>query len=982
MILQPVEEPERFKEVIVMCKNSLNRAGRFVRLFAAVMLTSALHGSTLLSENIVSGKNVPDAFTLAAGGSAAVICCDSADWKGVIRAAGDLQADIERVTGTRPDMNDSATGKGVLIGTLGKSALIDGLVSAGKLNTSAIEGKWESFIIATVDGSLVVAGSDKRGTIYGIYEISEQIGVSPWYWWADVPAKKHNSLYVRAGEYCSGEPAVKYRGIFINDEEPCFGPWAREKFGGINSKMYSHMFELILRLRGNYLWPAMWGKAFNEDDPENPRLADEYGIVMGTSHHEPMVRAQTEWTKRSKNIGNGEWNYATNKEGLQGFWRDGIARNKDYENIVTIGMRGDGDEPMIKGGDMAANVGLLEQIVADQREMIAEAVNPDVRKVPQMWALYKEVSGYYEHGMRVPDDVTLLWCDDNWGNIRRLPTPEERKRSGGAGIYYHFDYVGAPRCYKWANTNPLPKVWEQMNIAYEYDARRIWVVNVGDLKPMELPIDFFLQMAWNPRAMPKERISDYMTNWAEQQFGAEFAREIADIAAKYAKYNGWRKPELLTPETFSLVNYSEAERVLEAWEKIERRAEAINAKLPEEYKGAYYQLILHPVKSAATVAKMYIAAGRGRLYAKQGRASANEQAQLVRELFALDKALTTRYHELNGGKWNHMMAQTHLGYTSWRDPVRDVMPEVVEVQLGQGAVMGVAVEGSQQAWPATEALRLPAVDSVGAQRRWIDIFRQGAERFEFTASANRTWIRISELSGTVDGDKRIFVEVDAEKAPEGESSAIITINGPEGQSARIDMSVVGSDKYAGLQAFGSLTGPAAFAAESAAKNIPAGVMRWEKIPDYGRGASAMAVFPVTARSIEPPEEAPCLEYPVLIAEAGRVQVELMTGTGLKIQPDRGVRIAVSFDDQPPQVLDAFKGQFSGGDGANAPAFRDWDNWVRDNIRTLRSVHEIEEAGVHQLKVRMVDPAVVLEKIVVHSGELPKSYFGPPAGEMR
>ncbi len=321
------------------------------------------------------------------------------------------------------------------------------------------------------------------------------------------------------------------------------------------------MFELLLRMRANYLWPAMWGKAFNEDDPENPRLADEYGIVMGTSHHEPMIRAQQEWTMHHAQYGNGEWNYATNEEGLKKFWTEGIERNKNYESMVTVGMRGDGDMAMPDAGGLEANKKLLERIIHDQRQILAEHMNPDPSKVPQLWALYTEVQKYYDAGLRVPDDVTLLFTDDNVGNLRRLPTPEERKRSGGAGIYFHMDMNGGPFSYKWINSNPLPKIWEQMNLAHEYGANQIWIANVGDLKPLEIPIEFFLRMAWDPDAVSKDKIAEYQRRWAEREFGKEHAAEIADIVAKYAKYNGWRKPELVTPETFSITNYREAERV-------------------------------------------------------------------------------------------------------------------------------------------------------------------------------------------------------------------------------------------------------------------------------------------------------------------------------------------------------------------------------------------------------------------------------------
>ncbi|MEX1048908.1 MAG: glycosyl hydrolase 115 family protein [Akkermansiaceae bacterium] len=953
---------------------------------------------TVLVTHAMAGLGLPDqlisdsagGFPLATPTTEAPLWHDAADHKGVIRAIGDLQADIERVTGRKPALTTARppSKTPVIIGTLGKSTLIDRLVKDGKLDAADLTGKWESFLITTVsepapgiDQALVIAGSDKRGTIYGIYELSEQLGVSPWYWWADVPVTKRSAAYVAPGRFASGEPVVKYRGIFINDEEPALGPWAREKFGGVNSKMYSHMFELILRLRGNYLWPAMWGKAFNEDDPENPRLADEYGIVMGTSHHEPMMRAQEEWTKRKAE--SGDWNYHTNQKNLWKFWQEGIERNKNYENLVTIGMRGDGDEPMTQGDDMKTNIDLLERIVTDQRKIIAAAVNPDVTKVPQLWTLYKEVADYYALGMNVPDDITLLWCDDNWGNIRRLPTPAERKRSGGAGIYYHFDYVGSPRSYKWLNTNPLPKIWEQMNMAYEYDANRVWVVNVGDLKPMELPIEFFLRMAWNPKAMPKEKIADFTRRWAAREFGNEHAAEIADIVSKAAKFSAWRKPELLAPTTFSLANYQEAERVSAAWQAITRQAEKINSQLPPEARDAFYQLVLYPAKAAATVVELHIETGRNRLYAAQGRASANDHAARVRELFKQDQDLSDGYHQLAGGKWNHMMAQTRIGYTSWNDPKTNIFPDLTAVTPVPGPSLGVSIEGSEAAWPGGKGTpKLPAFDSINRQTRWIDIFRRGSESFPFSVSASQPWINFSATSGSVEQDQRVMVSIDWEKIPVGSHAAVITVSRAGGESVEIQLAAIRSDKFTreNVKASGGLTGPTVIPAERTSANNAAAGVRWEIIPDYGRGLSGMSVFPTTAASVQPPANSPSLEYSVFIPKAGEVRVDLITGSSLNVQPDRGLSLAVSFNDQAPQIIDAFSGQSftdpSKRGDRSAPAIKDWGNWVRDNVRTLKSTHQIPAPGVHTLKVWMVDPGVVLETLIVHDGKLPASYFGP------
>ena len=649
----------------------------------------------------VSAKKGKGDFTLAAAGKAAPIYASAGDWPGVLRAAKDLQADVQRVTHASPVFatTQPAGAEVVLIGTIGKSPLIDQLIKDNKLDAKAVAGRWETFVRQVVERplpgvarALVIAGSDKRGTIYGIYDLSQQIGVSPWYWWADVPVRPQAALYVAPARHTLGEPAVKYRGIFINDEAPALSGWAKEKFGGVNSKMYAHMFELILRLKGNYLWPAMWGNMFNVDDPLNPVLADEYGIVMGTSHHEPLTRAHEEWKK----FGNGKpWNYQTNDSTLRRFWRGGMQRMGTRENIVTVGMRGDGDEPMSR----ESNTALLEKIVADQRTIIADVTGKPAEQTPQMWALYKEVQEYYDKGMRVPDDVTLLLCDDNWGNLRKLPKLGEKPRKGGYGIYYHFDYVGGPRNYKWLNTNPLPRIWEQMHLAHEYGANQIWVVNVGNLKPMELPISFFLDYAWNPDRIPATGVATYTQRWAAQQFGLANAPEIGDILAKYAKYNARRKPELLGPETYSLASFREAETVVAEYSQLLARAEAINQKIPAASRDAYYELVLHPVQAGATLNELYHTVALNREAAKTNQPGTNALAEKAKALYAKDAGISRRYHAVAGGKWNHMMDQTHIGYTYWQQPPADKMPDVVMLPgggapsaPGAGAAAGAAAQ--------------------------------------------------------------------------------------------------------------------------------------------------------------------------------------------------------------------------------------------------------------------------------------------------
>jgi hypothetical protein len=920
-------------------------------------------------------------FAIVHGKTLASIYVDPNDYAGVARAAGDLQADVTRVTGRNlrvakaaPDLGNDA----IIVGTIGKNAVIDRLIRERKIDVSAITGKWESFLIQViphpvpgVEIGLIIAGSDKRGTIYGIYDLSEQMGVSPWYWWADVPVAHKDALFVKAGTYVQGPPAVKYRGIFLNDEAPSLAGWAHEKYGNLNHQMYERVFELLLRLKANYLWPAMWANAFNEDDPLNPKLADEYGIVMGTSHHEPLLRAQQEW----KRHGSGPWNYATNGEVLRKFWTEGVERNKNYESIFTIGMRGDGDMPMVEGGDIAANVTLLERIVADQRKIIADHVNPDVTAVPQLWALYKEVQEYYEHGMRVPDDVTLLWCDDNWGNIRRLPTDEERKRSGGAGVYYHFDYVGDPRSYKWLNTIPITKVWDQMNLAYQYGADRIWIVNVGDLKPMEFPMEFFLTLAWNPNRWSADTIQEYTRSWAEREFGAQYASDIADIIAAYTKYNGRRKPELIDPSTFSLVNYEEADRVVAEWQSVVSNAEQIYNNLPDDKRDAFFELVLYPAKASAQVTELYVAAGKNQLYATQGRASANDFAAQAETLSQADATLSDYYnHTLAHGKWDHMMDQAHIGYTFWNQPPTNAMPQVTRIKLAPAASLGVAVEGSSEAWPgaATEAA-LPQFDRFNQQQQYIEIFNRGAAPFQFTATSNAPWILVDRAQGliahgNVEKQERLLVSIDWQKTPRGFGHGSVKIDGAGAEvTVSIDAFNPETPVAPTVGSFVEANGYVAMEAEHYTNRIDTRLARWEKIPDYGRTMSSMSISPTMAHSVIPPGDSPCLEYPMYLFHTGEIKVEAILAPTLNFVPGRGLRYAISLDDQPPQIIDSL---------ANNSA-TDWAKSVSDSVRTATSTHSVATAGYHTLKFWMVDPGIVLQKLVVDLGGVKPSYLGPP-----
>lgn len=620
------------------------------------------------------------------------IYMDTNDCKGVSYAAHALLKDIKSVSGATATLTSDAgflkkadtVRPAILVGTIGHSAAIDQLVKQKRINGNLLKGKREKFIITLIDGQLVIAGSDRRGTIYGIYELSQQMGVSPWYDWADVPVEHHDSIFVNKGIYTDGEPAVRYRGIFLNDEAPCLTSWVKNTYGTDygDHRFYQRVFELVLRLRGNMMWPAMWGWAFYADDPENEKTADEMGVVMSTSHHEPMARNHQEYARNRK--GWGSWNYQKNKANLQKFFREGIERMKGTEQIVTIGMRGDGDEAM----SAEADTKLMTNIINDQRKIIADVTGKKASETPQVWALYKEVLDYYDKGMKVPDDVTLLLCDDNWGNVRRVPNAKERKHKGGWGLYYHVDYVGAPRNSKMLNVTPVQNPWEQLTLAYENGIDRLWILNVGDLKPMEYPISQFMDMAWNPHKYSANNITRHTRDWCAQQFGESQADEAARILNLICKYNGRCTPEMLDKNTYCLEN-GEWQEVVNQYLQLEADALRQYNSLPASYHDAYRQIILFPIEMMSNLHQMYFAQAQNHALYKQGNPKANIWADECERFFKRDSLICDVYnHKMSGGKWNGMMTQKHIGYTSWHDGFeKDTCPELFRVSTSEGAVI-------------------------------------------------------------------------------------------------------------------------------------------------------------------------------------------------------------------------------------------------------------------------------------------------------
>ena len=672
-----------------------------------IICANAKDHEGIVTENLNSGG-----FTLISQSKPVGVIVAENDKKGVLIAVQNLQKDFERVCGKQAQLFNSPTSdtkQCIIVGSL-ESPYVKQLIKAKQLDEKELKGKVEKYIMTVVnnplpgvDEALVIAGSDMRGTIYGVYELSEQIGVSPWYDWMDVPVVKHQNLAIKRGSYTAGEPAVRYRGLFLNDEAPCLTTWVKNTFGTEygGHEFYARVFELILRLRGNYLWPAMWGWSFYADDPLNSPTASDMGVIMGTSHHEPMARNHQEWARHRKEYG--EWNYVTNQKVIDEFFREGVSRSKDNEDIITIGMRGDGDTAMgAKEGhddEFVPNddetIKLLEKIIKNQRKIIAKETGRPAKERQQLWALYKEVQRYYDKGLKVPDDVIILFSDDNWGDIRRLPSPEELKHKGGFGMYYHVDYVGAPRNSKWLNVTPIQHIWDQLTLTYQYGVDKLWVLNVGDLKPMEYPITFFMDFAWNPKRYDASNLLEHPRKFCAQQFGESQADEAARILNLYSQYAGRVTAEMLDASTYN-IETGEFKQVCDEFVRLEADALRQYLSLPENARDAYRQLLLFPIQALSNIYDMYYAQAMNHKLFAENNPEANVWADRVEQCFKRDSILCRGYNkEIAGGKWDGMMIQKHIGYTEWNDSFpKDTCPKVMRIENAEDKVGGYVFKPS------------------------------------------------------------------------------------------------------------------------------------------------------------------------------------------------------------------------------------------------------------------------------------------------
>ncbi|KAI1191810.1 hypothetical protein F5B17DRAFT_381113 [Nemania serpens] len=1032
-------------------------------LAAWVSLVAALG-----QQPIVSFTRVPNSFQVAGSRvSKPQILVSSIDNWGVIRAAGDLAIDFGRVTGTNFTLSNgnkgakpatyeyrpaaanfthyetngtqhfsgpvytdpSAKDTVIIAGTLGRSEIVDSLVKAGKLDVTEIEGKWESFVTQIVDEpirgcprAVVIAGSDPRGVIFGLYDISEQIGVSPWYFWADVPIKQNKDIFILTKGKVQGPPSVKYRGFFLNDEQPGLSGWVQRNYEdtpygiGYNSKFYPNVFELLLRLRANYLWPAIWGTMFEVDDPANQPLADAWEIVLGSSHTEPMMRAQNEFGTFYTNKGLGPWAYDQNNKTIDQYFIYGAQRAKPYANnsLWTMGMRGSGDTA-IEGLGVDAIVSLLEAVVRSQRNALDTVLGVEPTTVPQMWCLYKEVMSYIQKGLTIPEDITLLWADDNWGNVRRVPVDDEKTRSGGAGVYYHFDYVGDTRDYKWINTIQLEKTAEQMQLAYAHGADRIWIVNVGDLKPLEIPINHFLDMAYDAKQWGVSDVSDWLTAWATREFGSKQAANIASIMTRFGMYAARRKFELVEPYVYSVVNYNEGDAILQQWQTLADDAQAVYNGLDKAHQPAFFEMVLHPILGGQIIHQVHIGAEKNAVYANQHRNSANDMISNVLARFQADGELTARWDDNLDGKWARILDQTHFGYDGyWQQPMRNVLPAMSYVQSAVSSIagnVGIAVEGLNASIPGDDkyhgnsgnTLVLPPLDPYGPATRWFDVFSRGTRDCDWAATVDLPYVKLSQSKGIVGPrsgkDSRVLVSIDWTTAPQITNSTTANIQftagcGKEGftswysaPSVQVPVNLrkvpssftkgfVESDKTVAIEApnyqrIQSLS-------NSAVPNIT-----YLTLKDYGRTMGGVTLWPQTTLP-QTPDTAPALEYDVyLFTNVSKANVTLyLSPTQNYLSDKTPLQFAVSLfpaggAQAQPQVVRFVPDSI----GADLPV--GWGRAVSDSIWGLDPGHNtttswnVAKEGAYTLRVWGLAPSIIVQKIVMNLGGVRPSYLGPP-----
>ncbi len=950
------------------------------------------------------------------GKSNITFVCDKDEFSGVKKIAEKVCLDVERVTGLKPEVHEedfSATSVGgdlpktntnntVFFSTLGKSSFADKLAQEAGLSSQITEiaGKRECYVFAVQNDKIIIIGSDKRGSIYGLFHLSELMGVSPLVDWADLMPVRRNCLELEEGTFVSKEPSVRFRGFFINDEWPAFGNWANHNFGGVNAKMYEHVFELLLRLKGNYLWPAMWASRFSDDGPglANAELADELGVVMGASHHEPCCRAGEEYKHlRGKDSIYGDaWNFRSNKEGITRFWEDGLKRNGKFENVITVGMRGEADTAILKNATLADNIELLRDVLQTQNQLIKKYVNEDIQQVPRMLALYKEVEPYFygdKHtkgliGSPELEGVTLMLCDDNHGNLRTVPTKEMRSHKGGYGMYYHFDYHGWPYSYEWFNTSYLPKVKEQMCAAYDFGIRDLWIVNVGDIMTTEFPLSYFLDLAYDYEKYSADEYTTekYTCEWIERQFaGLDSAakEKIFGIITEYTRLAHLRRTECIQPLTYHPVNFSEGDLILARAEKVMEAAMELKKSIPAEYIPAFYTQVYLPACGNMNVLKMQLFQGKNHWLVNKGILYGNVFVEKIKDCLDFDRKLVAEADSVDNGKFFAMGWSEHFGFTAWNEEENNY-PVYYSTDGARKPRLVVWLEGQENTtcgldWTKkslySNAFRNPETEKVE-----INLASGSEKESPFKVSVTKPWLSVDKSEGLVrvqDGIVKLSVIIDRKKLEEdSEKTACVKINNSVGNSVNVGVTIVFNAEVPSLDypkgTFVQTEDYISIEAEHFVRKTPSAAGEWKVLPGYGKTLSAVKTFPVT-ENYDKGKNAPCIEYAFALDNEDVLSFDFYLNPSNPAYKDNKLQFIAEINGEKilKDVVDSKT--FAVGDNQQP-----WGMDITNNIR-VSSVYAAGKKGLNSLKLYPVTPNIVLEKIVIHSAniKMPDSYLGTP-----
>ena len=946
--------------------------------------------------------------------------CDESEFSGVKKIADKVCLDVERVTGRKPAVNAGAEaleGGAVLFATLGKSPLAEKLASDNGLTAevSKITGKRECYVFAVKSDKIIIIGSDKRGTIYGLFHLSELMGVSPLVDWCGVLPAKRDVVELEEGVTVTKEPSVRFRGFFINDEWPAYGNFTNHNFGGFNAKMYEHVFELLLRLKGNYLWPAMWAAQFSLDGPglANAELADEMGVIMGASHHEPCCRNGEEYkyVRGPGSIYGDAWNFWKNRDGITKFWEDGLKRNGKFENVITVGMRGEADTAIMQNATLADNINLLRDVLKTQNRLIRENVNPDLDKVPRMLALYKEVEPYFygdKHTKGLMGDpelegVTLMLCDDNHGNLRTVPTEAMRNHKGGYGMYYHFDYHGWPYSYEWLNTNYLPKAREQMSAAYEFGIRDLWIVNVGDILTNEFPLSYFLNLGYDYEKYNSDTKA-YCDKWFAAQFPyftSEQLQEVSDIVYESNKITSMCRTEALKPDTFHAINFGEADYIISRAKALIERTVELRKSVPAEQDAGFFSQVYLPVVGTMNVELMQLYSGKNRWFAQHNALVANVYADKVRECVKFDKELVDECDKVGEGRFYGMAWSEHFGFNTWCEAANSY-PVYAYVEPTRKKRNIFWIDGNEftttgQDWTVRD-LYLDAFKNPDCTEARIKLANCNEPGCEYTVTLgkydkddSKRWLNgkiIKDEEGL--GDKvanidTILLTIDREKlAKESDKTDVITIEGNDGHGAKILVKVhidaavpeilkqVQNDgvKNTFVQTTNYISIEAPHFVRSSGFNLLEG---------YGKTLGAVKASDTVKTFAPGDENAPFVEYAFALSEDFVEKTGGVMAFDFYINPSNP-----AYKDNKLQFVADVNGEKILKDAVDPEKFAVGDNqfpWGEDipnNIR-IATVYADCHAGLNSVKLSPVTPNIVLDKIVIHEANkaMPESYLGAP-----